>query len=128
MIVNNRDFGSINKIQGSQVPDIKKRPVHHQGSFDKILHDKVSSRAGIKFSKHAEMRLENRNIRLSSEQKDRISKAVQKADEKGVRDSLVMIDNIAFVVNVKSRIVVTAVNNNELKENVFTNIDGAVFT
>jgi len=73
------------------------------------------------------MRLQLRNIKLTDEQKEKISKAVQKAEEKGVKDSLVLIDDIAFVVNVRNRTVITAVNSNELKENVFTNIDGAVF-
>jgi len=56
-----------------------------------------------------------------------MNEAVNKASTKGVKDSLVIVDNMAFVVNVKSRTVITAVNNNELKDNVFTNIDGAVF-
>ncbi|GAE88971.1 flagellar hook associated protein [Acetivibrio straminisolvens JCM 21531] len=73
------------------------------------------------------MRLQARNINLTDAQKEKISKAVQKAEEKGVKDSLVLIDDIAFVVNVRNRTVITAVNSNELKENVFTNIDGAVF-
>lgn len=74
------------------------------------------------------MRLETRNIKISDAQKQKISKALDKAEEKGVKDSLVMVDDIALVVNVKNRTVITAVNSNELKENVFTNIDGAVFT
>jgi len=64
------------------------------------------------------MRLQLRNIKLTDEQKEKISKAVQKAEEKGVKDSLVLIDDIAFVVNVRNRTVITAVNSNELKENV----------
>jgi len=50
-----------------------------------------------------------------------------RSGRKGSKDSLVLIDDIAFVVNVRNRTVITAVNSNELKENVFTNIDGAVF-
>jgi len=55
-------------------------------------------------------------------------KAVDKADAKGVKDTLIVMDRIAFVVNVKNRTVITALNSSEMKENVFTNIDGAVFT
>ncbi len=52
--------------------------------------------------------------------------AVAKAEARGVRDSLVLMDNLAFVVNVPNRTVITAAGSGDLKENVFTNIDGAV--
>ena len=81
----------------------------------------------VVFSKHADMRLRMRNIDLSQEQKESLSLAVDRAEKKGLRDTLVMLDNLALVVNVKNRTVVTAMNGSELKQNVFTNIDGAVF-
>jgi flagellar operon protein len=91
------------------------------------LQDKIKQDERLKFSKHAELRLQTRNIHLTDIQKEKITEAVNKAQSKGVKDSLVIMDNLAFVVNVKSRTVITAVNSGELKENVFTNIDGAVF-
>ncbi len=95
--------------------------------FDSILQQAIDKSSGVKFSKHAEMRMQARNIDLTQTQKDKISSAVSMAQQKGVKDSLVILDNMAFVVNVPSKTVITAVNNNELKENVFTNIDGAIF-
>jgi flagellar operon protein len=97
------------------------------GSFESILQQAVDKNSGVKFSKHAELRMQARNINLTQTQKAKIDNAVSMAQQKGVKDSLVILDNMAFVVNVNSKTVVTAVNNNELKENVFTNIDGAVF-
>lgn len=94
--------------------------------FSSILADKIQKDTGIKFSKHAEMRLKSRNINLTEIEKTKLDNAVSKANAKGVRDSLVLMNNLAFVVNVGSRTVITAVDNSELKENVFTNIDGAV--
>lgn len=94
--------------------------------FESILKKKLDENTGIKFSKHAESRLQSRNIQLTQEQKDKMKEAVSKAESKGVRDSLVLMDNMAFVVNVRNRTVITAANNSELTENVFTNIDGAV--
>jgi len=121
-------YVNISRINGSQRAIPSGKPDGKvQGSFEEILESKVNENRGLKFSKHAEMRLQLRNIKLTDEQKEKISKAVQKAEEKGVKDSLVLIDDIAFVVNVRNRTVITAVNSNELKENVFTNIDGAVF-
>jgi flagellar operon protein len=96
-------------------------------NFDKILNDKIKSTSeDIRFSKHAELRLKSRNIELSDMQKQKLNQAVDKAKSKGVKDSLVLMDNIAFVISIKNKMVVTAMNGNEMKDNVFTNIDGAV--
>ena len=96
-------------------------------TFESVLQQAVGKNSGVKFSKHAEMRMQARNINLTQMQKAKIDSAVNKAEQKGVKDSLVILDNMAFVVNVNSKTVITAVNNSELKDNVFSNIDGAVF-
>lgn len=96
-------------------------------NFENFLQQAIDKTSGVKFSKHAEMRMQARNIDLTQTQKDKISNAVSKAQQKGIKDSLVILDDMAFVVNVNSKTVITAVNNNELKDNVFTNIDGAIF-
>ena len=80
----------------------------------------------LKFSKHAAYRLQDRNIELSDSQIDRLNAGMQKANEKGINESLVLMDQMAFIVNVKNNTVITALNENEVKDNVFTNIDGAV--
>lgn len=80
----------------------------------------------LKFSKHASMRLENRNISLSREQNERLESGVRKAGEKGIQDSLVIVDSLAFIVNIPNKTVVTALDKSEADENIFTNIDGAV--
>ncbi len=95
------------------------------GNFESILKQQAGI-GEIKFSKHAELRLQSRNISLSQAQKDKMKEAVAKAESKGVKDSLVLMDDLAFVVNIRNRTVITAANSNELKESVFTNIDGAV--
>ena len=96
-------------------------------SFGEILCHKQSETASeLKFSKHASMRLEKRNISLTREQNERLENGVQKAGEKGIRESLVMVDSLAFIVNVPSKTVVTAMDQAETQSNIFTNIDGAV--
>jgi flagellar operon protein len=85
-----------------------------------------SAGAGIKFSGHAQTRLQSRNIALDSSQLDRLQGAVQKAAGKGSRDALVLMDDLAMVVSVTNRTVVTVVDKENLKQNVFTNIDSAV--
>jgi flagellar operon protein len=81
----------------------------------------------VKFSQHALQRLESRNIKLDSEQMQRLQGAVDKAAQKGSRESLVLMDNtLAFVVSVRNRTVITAMDGTSIKDNVFTNIDSAI--
>ena len=78
------------------------------------------------FSKHANERLASRNINLNESQMNRLNKGVMQAKEKSIQESLVMLDNIAFIVNIKNNTVVTAMDQESNDSNVFTNIDGAV--
>ena len=94
------------------------------GRGNMISPDKAS---GLKISKHAEARLNDRNIQLTGYQKEKIADALVKADNKGVREALVMIDGLAIVANTRSMTVITAVSEGDLRQNIFTNIDGAVF-
>ncbi len=116
-------------IQNNKVHDLlsartatPSKPVQ-QGSgpdFQAILADR------LKVSNHAKTRLESREIALDADKWERVLQGVEKAAEKGAKESLVMVDDVALVVSVKNRTVITAVDQNHLKENVFTNIDSAV--
>lgn len=99
-------------------------------SFQEVLLKKtigeVQSVGELKFSKHAAERLANRNIKLSENQLERLSDGAYRAGQKGIKDSLVIVDELAFIVNVPNRTVVTAMDSTQTNENVFTNINGAV--
>lgn len=99
-------------------------------SFEDILrqqqNQKLEESSELKFSKHATSRLESRNISLSEEQSARLESGVEQAKAKGISESLVIVDSLAFIVNVPNKTVVTAMDQNETLSNVFTNIDGAV--
>ena len=125
--INNR-FASIEQVAGQYLNSTRKYQANIEGarSFEEILQEKAGKSTGIKFSKHASMRLEERNIRLTEEQNQRLQNGVEKAGEKGIRESLVMIDSLAFIVNVPNKTVVTAMDQIETQTNIFTNIDGAV--
>lgn len=131
MIVNNNYPNRIVNsplINGKvQTNNVRNNNAEQAVGFENFLQQAIDKGTEVKFSKHAEMRMQARNIDLTKAQKDKINNAVSKARQKGVKDSLVILDNMAFVVNVNSKTVITAVNNNELKENIFTNIDGAIF-
>ena len=97
-------------------------------SFEDILRQKQTTAESqeLRFSKHAQGRLNDRHINLSAEQNERLESGVLKASEKGIRESLVILDSLAFIVNVPSKTVVTAMDQSESESNIFTNIDGAV--
>lgn len=107
----------------------KTRTSEDKISFHEIFNQKIATgeqiSQDVKFSKHANQRLESRNINLSEEQMSRLNQGVSKARDKSINESLVMMDNLAFIVNIKNNTVVTALESNE-ESNVFTNIDGAV--
>ncbi len=88
--------------------------------FQAILSDR------LKVSSHAQTRLKSRDIELDAAKWERVLEGVDRAAEKGAKESLVMIDDIALVVSVRNRTVITAVGQEHLKDNVFTNIDSAV--
>lgn len=84
-------------------------------SFDEIL-----------FSKHAEKRLQSRQIELSEIDKSKLEGAMNSLEKKGAKDSLVLMGELAFIVNVPSKTVVTALSKEQMKEQVFTNIDSTI--
>lgn len=95
-------------------------------AFDTILQGTVEKGSALKFSAHAKERLALRNIQLSEGDLSRIQTAVQKAAAKGAKQSLLVMENLAFIVSVTNRTVITALDGGSMKENVFTNIDSAV--
>lgn len=90
--------------------------------FKEILKEKT----GLNFSNHAIDRLSGRGVNLDSDKVDRLTKAVQMADKKGADQSLVLLDQLAFLVSVRNKTVITAVETDRMKEGVFTQIDSAI--
>ncbi|MCM1539387.1 MAG: flagellar protein [bacterium] len=131
MQVNQNQFLSIEQLKDQYLNPAKKPETAHTRdglSFQEILEGKTAGPAEgtLRFSKHAMNRLAERNIRLTDDQLDRLNEGTMKADRKGIKDSLIMVDELAFIVNVSSNTVITAMDNHRTDEQVFTNIDGAV--
>ena len=136
MRVVNGQFPSIEQMTGQYAkPAAPVTSESRENSFAAVLSER--QRAGltaesapengrIRFSKHASERLTDRNIELSDGQLKRLTEGTHKAGEKGINDSLVIMDELAFIVNVKNNTVITAMDSSEADESVFTNIDGAV--
>lgn len=120
-----KNYSSIEQMRGQLLQNAPKtdNSPKTEISFQDIFSQKQQAE-GLKFSKHANARLATRNINLSAEQMERLEEGTTKAREKGIQESLVMVDNLAFIVNVKNNTVITAVG--DMTDSIFTNIDGAV--
>ena len=123
-------------IQPSSPTDVKGTKDIGPGfrdTFDKIHNQKLAKEAlatqkpdALIFSKHAVERLQSRGITMGPESLSRLEKAFDKAQTKGAKDTLVLMDDSAFIMSVKNKTIVTAMDKAMLKENVFTNIDSTV--
>lgn len=93
--------------------------------FSEVLRREID-KGDIRFSGHAETRMRTRNISLSQAEMARLNDAVNRAEAKGARESLILMDKLALIVSIRNRTVITAVDEERMKESVFTNIDSAV--
>lgn len=89
--------------------------------FADLLRDNM-----VRMSNHAKQRLEQRGIELSDDQLVKLKSAIDKAEQKGANDSLMLFQNMALIVNVKNKTIVTAVDRDSMTDNIFTKIDSAV--
>lgn len=94
--------------------------------FGQVL-DKVKKEQGdIVFSKHALSRIENRNVKITNFELEKLKYAIDKADNKGVNEALIIVGDKAFIASIKNKTIITTLSKDNIKDNVFTNIDGAV--
>lgn len=114
----------------ANIPASGTEQVLQEGSFAAALQEKLAEKqytGGVEFSKHAIQRLEQRSIDLASgDTLERLNKGVEIAADKGSNETLVLVDQTAFVVSVKNNKVITTLSNEDLRGNIFTNIDSTV--
>ncbi|WP_296560013.1 TIGR02530 family flagellar biosynthesis protein [uncultured Acetobacterium sp.] len=94
-------------------------------SFNELLNQQLNNT--VTFTKHANIRKEQRNIAVSETDLEKLGDACEKAQQKGIGNALIMMDNSAFIVNAADKRVITVMDKNELKNKLFNDIDGAVF-
>lgn len=129
MKIENSRFSSIQQVTGTYLNKTAGSPKTDDIkdiSFDKVLQKKVNESEELKFSKHANSRISSRQINISDEQMQRLKDGANKAGEKGIKESLVIVDSLAFIVNTTHNTVITAMDQHEANDNIYTNIDGAV--
>jgi flagellar operon protein len=108
----NNDSRTVNKKNKEEFKDILKKTVKKEDSFV--------------ISNHAAERLKDRNISLNESDMNKINEGINKADEKGSRESLILYKDVVLVASVRNRTIITAVDKDSSKGNVFTNIDSVV--
>ena len=130
MDIKNHGFTSIEQVTGQYLNRAPRSNVTAgETSFRDVLIQKVNENtrsSELKFSKHASQRLMDRNINLSEEQLNRLEKGAMLSSQKGIKESLVLMDELAFIINTGNNTVVTAMQKDNEGENIYTNIDGAV--
>ena len=95
-------------------------------SFREILNNKLNPNESFVISKHAASRLKVRNISFNKEDMNKINKAINKAVEKGCKESVIVYKNTALITSIKNRTIITACDTNNDEENIFTNVDSVV--
>lgn len=134
----NLNTGSVGGVKPSQAPVLDRSKGVQGPSFEQTLQRLQSQNPSVAaanplekanplvFSKHAVERMNSRGIGLGADGMNRLERAFDKANEKGSRNTLVLMDNNAFIMSVKNKTIVTAMDQANLKENLFTNIDSTI--
>ncbi len=113
----------IDKLQYQQ--RVTNKSKSKNGSFEQLLNQKINTLdTKVNFSKHAKERVNSRGIELNESDLIKISEAIGKASEKGIRNSLIVTDKAVYIANIKSRTIITAME--DMKDRVFTNVDGVI--
>jgi flagellar operon protein len=133
-------YPSVTSLPGqSRISPSERRPNEQEGvkgEFDQVFEKELYQTEGqsdlnqikepLKFSAHAAQRLRDRKIGIDATTMAKVNEALDKAEAKGIEDTLVLTKDAALIVSVKNRTVITALDRNSLSGSVFTNIDGAV--
>lgn len=118
----------IQQLQYHPLTLVKKQATKTNGAkpFKELFESAVVQETGIKISKHAKQRLAERNISITETKWNELQAKLVEARQKGVQESLVVMDNAALIVDAKSETVITAMNREEAASQIFTNINGTI--
>lgn len=128
-----------NEINNLRIPQVNSVPAGEQTSksnrltkgskseFNQMLQETAQKSADLEISQHAAKRLASRNINLDANEYVKLKEAWGKLRAKGGKDSLVVTDKAAYILDVNNGKVVTAVDKASMGENVFTKIDSTMF-
>lgn len=120
-------IGKVVSAQALRVQHEAQVRTGQNSEFAAQLREQAAVVPQVQFSRHASQRMEQRGVQMTSQNLEDLAQAVEKARQKGSRDTVVIGPQGAFIVNVQNNVVVTTITDQEMKQNIFTNIDSAVF-
>ena len=118
----------VNQVSNKKSDNVKSKNNKKPNEFQNLLNKTLGppEEKGLEISKHATKRLEERDLHMDSNEFFKLQNAVKKLRQKGGRDSLVITDKAAYIVDVNNNRVVTAIDKSDMAENVFTKIDSTL--
>ncbi len=117
-------FIPIGSVEAPKKPSVHPQSFANSSEFQRIFDNEVVS---LKFSAHAKSRIVSRDVGITPDELSKLERAVESAEEKGGRESLVILGEKSFLVSIPNRTVVTVFSNKSMGKNVVTNIDSVVF-
>lgn len=115
-----REIGTVSRDEKSNANE------QEANSFQDVLLETIQQNSQVNFSRHAVKRAVAHGIEITPENLARLNEGIRIASEKQLEDTLILVDQTAFVVNAKNNTVITAMSNGNAKGNIFTNIEGTV--
>jgi len=128
-----QDYGSVKpnsvqkKLSGQGFAKTSRKTDQVTPKFSEVLNTKLNQSTPLKFSAHATKRITERQMEMDPMRLQRLADGVTKANAKGAVNSLIMMDDSAYIVSIKNKTVITAMPQNNVQGNVFTNIDSVTF-
>ncbi len=116
----------VNLLEISQRGSVSPQPPAQGGTFKDIMSQQLGSSRPVQMSKHASERLHSRGLNITDQRMQQVGDALDKAEGKGSRETLILFDDMALVASVKNRTIITAFDRDKLREGVVTSIDSAV--
>ncbi len=95
------------------------------GEFARVLRERLNGQH-IALSAHAADRMVRRGVIPDEATISQLQEAFDLAEQKGSREALFLLDNLAVIASVSNRTVKTALDRQSLEAGVFTNIDAAI--
>lgn len=113
----------IHKVNQSTTTSDRPTKNNSQPAFHSFLHEQLNS---ITISKHAKQRIENRGIEIDGSAMNQLNEAMDKLSKKGSKDSLILLNQVAYIVNPQKKVIITCVDKENMQENIFSGIDSAI--
>lgn len=119
----------VDAVQSTKARQVEAKKADGKGAdFSTLLERTLARQQSLHFSKHVQARLQQREVELGPDDMARLDAALDLARQKGIRDSLILTRDAAFIVNVPNKVVVTAMQRQAAAFRVFTNIDGVIIS